>query len=265
VSGQLHTPAPLPRYPLDRRLGGPQSRSGRRGEGKILDPTGTRTPTLRSSSPQPVAIPTELSRLQYLRDILALFLVSWGGVRLSPLGTSVTNWPIVPAPDDRWSIWRSRWNENWQGKPKCSEETCPNATLSTTNPTWRKLGSNPGSRRLTAWAMTRPSNRSRSRAECLGVPYAERQYLCLGLFNNGLPATSITEHRIGILSVFFTLWTRLKTCFIIFLILHDLLAFFPVMFCNSHMLWYLDALPIVSILKWGNINSSVLLLTPAVV
>jgi hypothetical protein len=29
------------------------------------------------------------------------WLVSWGGVRLSPLGTSATNWPIVPAPDDR--------------------------------------------------------------------------------------------------------------------------------------------------------------------
>jgi hypothetical protein len=45
------TPRPLyhrgkrPRYPLDRRLGGPQSRSGRFGEEKILDPTGTRTPT----------------------------------------------------------------------------------------------------------------------------------------------------------------------------------------------------------------------------
>jgi hypothetical protein len=37
-------------YPLDRRLGEPQSRSGRRGEEKILDPTGTRTPTPRSSS-----------------------------------------------------------------------------------------------------------------------------------------------------------------------------------------------------------------------
>jgi hypothetical protein len=40
-----------PRYPLDRRMGGPQCRSGRRGEAKILDPTGTRTPTPRSSSP----------------------------------------------------------------------------------------------------------------------------------------------------------------------------------------------------------------------
>jgi hypothetical protein len=31
---------------LDRRLGGPQSWSGRFGEGKILDPTGTRTPKI---------------------------------------------------------------------------------------------------------------------------------------------------------------------------------------------------------------------------
>jgi hypothetical protein len=41
------TPWPLysrvksPRYPLDRRLGGPQSRSGRFGEEKILDSSGS--------------------------------------------------------------------------------------------------------------------------------------------------------------------------------------------------------------------------------
>jgi hypothetical protein len=40
VSGQFHAPAALPPgkdpwYLLDRRLGGPQSRSGRGGEGKI--------------------------------------------------------------------------------------------------------------------------------------------------------------------------------------------------------------------------------------
>jgi hypothetical protein len=50
VSGQLHAPAALPprkdtpRYPFYRRLGGPQSRSGRYGEVKIFYPTGTRTP-----------------------------------------------------------------------------------------------------------------------------------------------------------------------------------------------------------------------------
>jgi hypothetical protein len=31
--------------------------------------------------------------------------------------------------DDFWSNW---WNEDWQGKPKYSEQTCPSATLSTT-------------------------------------------------------------------------------------------------------------------------------------
>jgi hypothetical protein len=36
-----------PRFTLDRRLGGPQSRSKHCGEKKILDPTGNRTPALR--------------------------------------------------------------------------------------------------------------------------------------------------------------------------------------------------------------------------
>jgi hypothetical protein len=50
------TPLPLyprgksPRYPLYRTLGELQSRSGQRGEEKILDPTMTRSPTPRSQS-----------------------------------------------------------------------------------------------------------------------------------------------------------------------------------------------------------------------
>jgi hypothetical protein len=56
-------------------------------------------------------------------------------------------WPIVPAPDDRWGwLWRNWWNEDWQGKPKYSEETCPSATLSTRNSTWLDPGLNPGRR-----------------------------------------------------------------------------------------------------------------------
>jgi hypothetical protein len=52
VSGQLHAPAALPlgkspRYPLYRRLGGPQSRSGQHGEVKFFYPTGTRNPTFQ--------------------------------------------------------------------------------------------------------------------------------------------------------------------------------------------------------------------------
>jgi hypothetical protein len=50
-------------YPLDRRLGGPQIRSGRCGVEKILDSAGTRTPIPRLCSPEPVTTPTELSRL----------------------------------------------------------------------------------------------------------------------------------------------------------------------------------------------------------
>jgi hypothetical protein len=63
------TPRPLypwgksPYSPFGRRLGGPQSRSGRRGEEKILDPTRNQTQTPLSSSLKPVAIPTTLSRL----------------------------------------------------------------------------------------------------------------------------------------------------------------------------------------------------------
>jgi hypothetical protein len=67
-------------------------------------------------------------------------------VRLSALGTSANIWPIVPAPNDRWWVCSSRWNENWQEKPKYSEKTCPIPTLSITNATWPDLGSNPGRR-----------------------------------------------------------------------------------------------------------------------
>jgi hypothetical protein len=41
-----------PRYPLDRRLGGPQNRSGRRREEKILVLTETRTPTSTVVQPE---------------------------------------------------------------------------------------------------------------------------------------------------------------------------------------------------------------------
>jgi hypothetical protein len=66
--------------------------------------------------------------------ITFFFLVSCSGERLSSLGTSATNWPFVPIPYDRLLMWRSRLNENWQGKPKFSEKTCPSATLSTKIP-----------------------------------------------------------------------------------------------------------------------------------
>jgi hypothetical protein len=40
-------------------------------------------------------------KMWYTEDLKFFFLfVSWGGVRLSPLATAATNWPIVPAPGD---------------------------------------------------------------------------------------------------------------------------------------------------------------------
>jgi hypothetical protein len=92
-------------------------------------------------------------------------------VRLSPLGTSATNCPIVPAPDDRW-VWNILWNGNWQGKSKYSEKTCPSATLSTTNPTWPDLGLNPG-RRGGKPATNRLSYGTASPAS-LSAPYTQR-------------------------------------------------------------------------------------------
>jgi hypothetical protein len=66
VCGQLHTPAALPPgkepfYPLDRRLSGPQSRSGRGSEENSFQPV----PGLEPPIIQPVAqrYTTELSRL----------------------------------------------------------------------------------------------------------------------------------------------------------------------------------------------------------
>jgi hypothetical protein len=50
-------------YPFDRRLNGPQNRSGRHGEEKILDPTGTRNQTPLLVQPVASSYPTALSRL----------------------------------------------------------------------------------------------------------------------------------------------------------------------------------------------------------
>jgi hypothetical protein len=82
------------------------------------------------------------------RNIIFFIIIS--GVGLSPWYCGHF-WPIVQAPDDRWGWLWSNWrNEDWQGKPKYSDKTCPGATLSTTNPTWPDPGSNPGPQRWEA-------------------------------------------------------------------------------------------------------------------
>jgi hypothetical protein len=54
------------RYPLYRMLGEPQSPSGRHGDKKILNPTGTRTSTPRSSIQYAIAITIEPSPLHLM-------------------------------------------------------------------------------------------------------------------------------------------------------------------------------------------------------
>jgi hypothetical protein len=100
------TPGKEPPVPLDRRLGGPQSQSEQRGEEIILDPTGTRTLTSRSSSPSPVAIPTTLSFLHNDLFICSFFLeVSVGGFGAKGLNLSVLLRRLI-----HWLVW---WLSSW--------------------------------------------------------------------------------------------------------------------------------------------------------
>jgi hypothetical protein len=87
---------------------------------------------------------------------ISFFLVSWGGVRLSPLVTSFTYWLIVPAPDDRWWVWSSRWNKNWYGKlrkPAPAPYFPPQIPHDLTRA--RTPAAAVGKLRLNAWAMAR--------------------------------------------------------------------------------------------------------------
>jgi hypothetical protein len=64
----------------------------------------------------------------------------------------------VPSTRRWWWWWRIWWNEDWQGKPKFLEKTCPSATLSTTNPTWPdpgRRGGKPATNRLSYGAAPR--------------------------------------------------------------------------------------------------------------
>jgi hypothetical protein len=119
-----------PRYPLERRLGGPHNWCERHGKEKKSLP-------LSWLELRPLGCPAlsqSLFRLRcpgsmfIIRAKLMIFflLVGWDFWYCGHC------WPIVSAPDDRrgW-LWRNWWNEDWQGKPKYSEKTCSSATLST--------------------------------------------------------------------------------------------------------------------------------------
>jgi hypothetical protein len=80
---------------------------------------------------------------------VCMYVCIRGGL-LQPLHLD-PQWSIVLNPYDRWGwLWSNWWNENWQGKPKYSEETCPGATLSTTKSHMTDPVSNPGPQRWEA-------------------------------------------------------------------------------------------------------------------
>jgi hypothetical protein len=102
-----------------------------------------------------IHFPTLCDRLQYFQFCSRKFLhqwtryyfffILWGGTKSTRYCGHF--WPIVQTPDDRWGwLWSNWWNEDWQGKLKYSEKTCPSTTLSTTNPTWPDPGLKPGRR-----------------------------------------------------------------------------------------------------------------------
>jgi hypothetical protein len=89
---------------------------------------------------------------------VVFFLLFWGGVGLSSLGTSATNWPIIPAPDDDvcgavGGMRIGRGNRSTRRKP-APVPLCPSQIPH--DRTWdRTWAAAVGSRRLTAWAMAR--------------------------------------------------------------------------------------------------------------
>jgi hypothetical protein len=83
-------------------------------------------------------------------------------VRLGPLGTSTTNRPIAPAPNDRWWwMWSIGGIRIGRGNRSTRRKPAP-APLSHHKSHMTRSGFEPrtaavGSQRLTAWAMARPS------------------------------------------------------------------------------------------------------------
>jgi hypothetical protein len=113
----------IPRYPLDRRQGGPQNRSGRRGEEKNLVPTGTRT--LDPSAVQPLAsrytdctIPNQDLILKTIRSLSYHSVAVWREHWRPRLRNTCTDEGCLP-PSYGWSrcLQRSWWLPRQKHQP----------------------------------------------------------------------------------------------------------------------------------------------------
>jgi hypothetical protein len=100
----------------------------------------------------------------YLRQIQGadLYRANWKfplNSKLGPLGTSATEWPILPAPGDYddgefGGMKIGRGNRNTRRKP-ATAPLCPPQIPLDQNRVWTRAAA-VGSQRLTAWAMARP-------------------------------------------------------------------------------------------------------------
>jgi hypothetical protein len=105
-------------------------------------------------------------------NIFFLICIVGGGVQTGSARHVGHSLAYCTCPGLLWG-WRIWWNE-WQGKPKYSEKTCPDATLSTKNPTWPDQGLNPGRR-----GGKPATNRFSYGASHMGNKFM--QYLCMKL------------------------------------------------------------------------------------
>jgi hypothetical protein len=96
-----------------------------------------------------------LAGISVRRNYVKLFFLnshSGGGVQAGST-RHVGHW-MAYCTCPGWRIW---WYDDWHGKPKYSEKTCPSATLSTTNPTWPdpgRRGEKPATNRMSCGAAT---------------------------------------------------------------------------------------------------------------
>jgi hypothetical protein len=96
-----------------------------------------------------------------LTELYAVFRIVGGGVQLGPLGTSATDWPIVPAlgdyDDEEFGGMKiGRGNRSTRRKPDPTPLYRPQIPLDQTRA--RTRAATMGRQRLNAWAMARPQN-----------------------------------------------------------------------------------------------------------
>jgi hypothetical protein len=98
VNGQLHVPAALtqgkrPCYPLDKRLGGSQSRSGHEGEEKNSQPLPGLEP------PRPSAIPLSYPGFFKITEYVACFVLTFHSLDITSSVTAVWTLQLTNVPE----------------------------------------------------------------------------------------------------------------------------------------------------------------------